>query len=381
MRIDLRKTAANLAYYSGMLKVSNAILNQIELKTDANGNIAFPIIRKRNSNNFQVLAYHRVNDDNNPFFPGVPTKVFEKWIKYLSRNFYILSIEEIVDIIKKDKMLPNNTLTITFDDGYRDNYTNVFNILKKYSISATIFLATGFIDTDKIPWFDKLRLAFKNTSKPYIELKSYTSKKLSLRSLDEKISALNKVTAILISLEESQRLKLFDEIIDELEANDMSELSDLMLTWEQIKEMHESGISFGSHTVTHPIMSKISIERAREELVESKRTIEENLGSPVISFAYPNGKKEDFHDGIKEVLKEAGYSCAFTTIFGVNDTWSDLYELRRGGPWEEYLPLFATKLNWYKFFSNRHSLTDKNKRGDESRAGTEPLPLRSKKAD
>ena len=122
-----------------------------------------------------------------------------------------------------------------------------------------------------------------------------------------------------------------------------------MLTWDHVRIMHENDISFGSHTVTHPILSRVPISRARTELCISKRVIEEKLGCPVKTFAYPNGKEEDFNETTKLLLKEAGYICALTTIFGTNECNQDLFALRRGQPWEKDLPTFAVKLQWYKF--------------------------------
>jgi peptidoglycan/xylan/chitin deacetylase (PgdA/CDA1 family) len=124
-----------------------------------------------------------------------------------------------------------------------------------------------------------------------------------------------------------------------------------MLTWDDVKLMHRHGISFGSHSVTHPILSRLTFGKARSEIQDSKRAIEEKLSSPVKTFAYPGGKKEDFNEATKAALIEAGYVCALTAIFGTNGVDQDRMELRRGTPWEEYLPTFATKLYWYRFCS------------------------------
>jgi peptidoglycan/xylan/chitin deacetylase (PgdA/CDA1 family) len=124
-----------------------------------------------------------------------------------------------------------------------------------------------------------------------------------------------------------------------------------MLTWDEVKVMHQRGVSFGSHTVTHPILSKISADEAKKEIDESKRIIEEKLRIPIRSFAYPNGRKEDFSEATKILLREAGYSCALTTIFGANESDQDLLELRRATPWERDIRAFRIKLNYYKFCS------------------------------
>ena len=98
------------------------------------------------------------------------------------------------------------------------------------------------------------------------------------------------------------------------------------LAWDQVKEMHQHGIEFGSHTRTHPMLSQISHDEARREIRESKRTIEEALGTPVHFFCYPRG---DFNDAVKRIVKEEGYLAACTTLPGLNDWTTDLFALRR----------------------------------------------------
>jgi len=118
--------------------------------------------------------------------------------------------------------------------------------------------------------------------------------------------------------------------------------------------MHRGGVSFGAHTVTHPILSRVSAERARWEIVESKREIEKQIGVTVSTFAYPNGRIGDFDASTKETLKAEGFQSAVTTVFGTNpcppERWDPL-ELRRGGPESCAGHLFAAKMNIQKLVS------------------------------
>ena len=121
-----------------------------------------------------------------------------------------------------------------------------------------------------------------------------------------------------------------------------------MLTWEQIRQMRKQGIDFGGHTVSHPFISNLTREQAVWEISECKRRIEEELQQPVAHFAYPSGREEDFGRTNKELVQAAGYRAAVTTIWGPNSPATDPLELRRGGPWEETVALFASKLDWYQ---------------------------------
>jgi peptidoglycan/xylan/chitin deacetylase (PgdA/CDA1 family) len=151
------------------------------------------------------------------------------------------------------------------------------------------------------------------------------------------------------SLGDDERSFWVDRLIEKLKVVDRRETSNLMLTWDDVRIMHKNGIAFGSHTTYHPILSRLSADKVRKEVYESKKILEDNLGAPVKTFAYPSGRKEDYNQTTKEILKEAGYTCALTSIFGANDCDQDPFELRRGTPWETYLPTFAVKINWYKY--------------------------------
>jgi peptidoglycan/xylan/chitin deacetylase (PgdA/CDA1 family) len=169
-----------------------------------------------------------------------------------------------------------------------------------------------------------------------------------MRNIREKLAAQQRVLQFLWSVPEGERAWRIDQLVDSLKARDCGG-DRLMLSWSEIGEMYRHGISFGSHTVTHPILSTLSDVRLRTEIVEPKGAIEGQLRCKVNAFAYPVGRSQDFDWRAKAILKEHGYRCAVTTIFGVNSARQDLFELRRGTPWERDLPSFAMKLAWYKF--------------------------------
>jgi peptidoglycan/xylan/chitin deacetylase (PgdA/CDA1 family) len=313
--------------------------------------MVFPFVKRRKTRNVQIFVYHRVNDELDPFFPAIPTGLFAKQMDYLASNFKVLSLEEAVERMKRQDV-PDNAVAVTFDDGYRDNFLNAFPVLQRLSIPATIFLATGAVDSRKVLWHDRMFSAFRETQVPFLDGFDSGSQRYPLRTLQEKVLVQREVLKFLRTLKDDERSCWIDRLIERLQVVDRKEVPHLMLTWDEVKIMHGSGISFGSHTATHPVLSKLSLDKAREEIYESKKAIEEKLGVAVKTFAYPSGNKEDYNEAAKNILKEAGYICALTAIFGTNENGRDLFELRRGTPWESYLPTFAVKLNWYKFHSH-----------------------------
>ena len=210
-----------------------------------------------------IIGYHCVKDESDSYLRPTSIADFDAQMQYLSKRYHPMSLEKVAQHIRSGEALPPRAIAVTFDDGYRDNYENAYPVLRKYEIPATIFLTTGFIGTGEIPAWDR---GF------------YTSEET------------------------------------------------LMLSWKQVREMGSDGISFGSHTLTHPLLSRIPRKRVEEELCLSKDIIEQQIGMPVTTFAYPSG---DFNSETKELVRESGYAAAVSVTAGHNGLHNDVYALRR----------------------------------------------------
>jgi peptidoglycan/xylan/chitin deacetylase (PgdA/CDA1 family) len=241
-------------------------------------------------------------------------------------------------------------IAITFDDGYEDNYRNAFPILERYGLPATVFLTTGSIDSGEPLWFEQLAGAVKTSSREFIDLEFDIPRRFALKTLSQRLRANSEIFRLLRQMDDCQRRERLAEVLRQLGPAPPSNSGlSRMLTWEQIRQMKAGGIDFGGHTVTHPFLSKVAPEQACWEISECKSRIEQELQKPVDYFAYPNGREEDFAKRNKELLRNAGYRAAMTTIWGINDCSTDPMELRRGSPWEEDPALFAFKLDWYQW--------------------------------
>ena len=121
-----------------------------------------------------------------------------------------------------------------------------------------------------------------------------------------------------------------------------------MFGWDDVHALRGLGCAIGAHTVSHPILSRMSTEEATREMVGPREAIEAGCGAAPRAFAYPNGQPEDYTDTTVRLVREAGFDCAVTTRFGMNGSATPRWELRRGGPSEHHLPTFALKLAWYR---------------------------------
>lgn len=296
----LKRLFATALFYSGGLFLFNKI---------------------RNAPGVKILAFHQVSNERfDPLFMKIRIEIFEDLIRYLKKNYTILPLREYFDRETYHKAIDKNSIVITFDDGYRDNYLNAYPILKKYNVPATLFLSAEAVNNNSFLWYDTIVSVFKNTRKNSIELRLPESKKYQLVSLKNKYLAIRDTIAYAKNLPPLERdafinslLKLFDE-----NRITKSKCSEMMLSWEMVKEMHETGITFGSHGLTHTRLINLSKEAIEKEVHASKKLIEEQGGAEALFFAYPNGQRDDFEEITEDILRSNSYLGACTLIKGEN---------------------------------------------------------------
>lgn len=267
--------------------------------------------RKITKSQIAILMYHRVSQRQDSWsLDSISPDGFERQMIHFCRNYDILSLNRLVEHIKQGDDLPEKALVITFDDGYKDNYRFVFPVLKKYDVPATIFLSTGNIGTGKLFWWDKVSYIIQHTNLDQLYLEELG--KFSIRSERERSHA---------NLIANDRLKMFpgemrDHLIDDLLTISDVEIPDdlgeeLILSWDEIREMSNYGIAFGAHTVNHPTLTNLPLEQAAWEIIQSKNDIERMIGHQVTEFSYPHG---DINADIAKLVEASGFACAVTIL-------------------------------------------------------------------
>lgn len=294
------------------------------------------IARQQQKSRLIILTYHSFTE--NKLFRllhSIPISHFERQLAFLMANYMIVSLSEGIHRLQSMNSNPMAMAAISIDDGFIDNYTLMFNILKKYQIPATIFIATDFIETGRPPWPTQIIEILEQTESQITEYPV----RLSLDSLHNKAKAVQILMDLWKHLPGEERFSFIIELRKHLRVQDSS-LSK-PLTWAQIAEMAEHNIEFGSHTVYHSILPALSEAVAMNELSASKAVMEERLGKPCTLFAYPNG---DWDEQSRELAGNAGYSAAVTQQCGMNGKDSDVHALKRIGiPHNETLGTFACR--------------------------------------
>jgi peptidoglycan/xylan/chitin deacetylase (PgdA/CDA1 family)/CelD/BcsL family acetyltransferase involved in cellulose biosynthesis len=345
----IQNTAAHCYLHFQLPRLTRPLRDRFRLSISRQGKWPRLSWDRRSEPSARILYYHRVNQENDPFFPAISTDLFEEEMRFVARHYNVVSLAELLERLETGSSEP--VVAITFDDGYQDNYQNAFPILKRYGLPATIFLATGSMDSREPLWFEQLAEGLKKTSREFIDLEMDLPRRFWMRTQEERLQSNNRIFGLLRSLPEAERQQWLSLILRQLDITCGGDRKDKMLTWDQVRLMKTQGIDFGGHTVTHPFLSMLTREQAAWEVSECKRRIEDELQLPVDHFAYPNGRDEDFGEWNKELIRSAGYRAAVTTIWGMNYRSTDRMELRRGGPWEADAAMFAYKLDWYQLLN------------------------------
>ena len=317
-----------------------------------------------------ILTYHRIVSDqmvrDEHIQPGmyVRGQSFEAHIAYLRKRFTIVSLDELLDLWRTNQLKSNQSYcVITFDDGWKDNYQFAFPVLMKYRVPATIFLATEFIGTARWFWPDQMMLLLEKG-------RQHTAGAADQQSFS---SALEEMVGVTLSAADGMfrrvetgapvdpnaiiefckgvEVSSIHQIIDRLSRALHMDLPThrVLLNWDEVREMAGKGVTFGSHSVSHRIMTQIPLSDVKMELIDSRKTMLEQGIKPVPVFCYPNG---NFDRDIQGLVRGSGYLAAVGCEVGLEpERPDDLFALKRISLHEDSsasLPLLAFALSGFR---------------------------------
>lgn len=295
------------------------------------------LFNNSDSKKIPILAYHRVYDiDNEDLFNhdlgliSASCDQFEWQVKYLKKYYTPITFHELDEIKKSKTKLPKNPVIITFDDGFIDNYINAYRILKENSMNAVFYVSTDYIGSSRLYWFDNIVHQIKCTEKNEITLNTI-NKVLNVSTEKDKNLSIDTVLGQAKIISDSERVKLVDELSIECAVNCRDNKSDhYPMSWSQVREISDNGCEIGSHSETHPILSKVSAVQLDAEIKGSKESIESYIDKPVISIAYPVGGKSAFNSDVINNVKQSGYKYGCSYVAGNNNLDNlDVLKLKR----------------------------------------------------
>jgi peptidoglycan/xylan/chitin deacetylase (PgdA/CDA1 family) len=292
-----------------------------------------------------VLFYHDVSAPDVTAAAGIPTAALypdpaepegvisagrlQRQLRYLKRRYRFASLSQAAARLARPGALREDLVVVTFDDGYAGNFEAALPVLREEGVPATVFVTTGFLDGGGL-WFDRARRLLTAALAAGRGLPGRQRRVLEAafgkwpgraRRLEWGVERLKRLGP------EARR-----RLLDELAAAGLPLGPPARpLSWNQVRTMAAMGIEIGCHTVSHPLLSQLPPAAQAEEIVGARDRLRQELGEAPTAFAYPNGTADDFTPATCEVLRDAGFDVACTTLRGANRPGCDPLRLRRIG--------------------------------------------------
>jgi len=301
-----------------------------------------------------VLIFHRVLPQVDPLFPDEMTAPrFDQVCGWLKNWFNVLPLDEAASRLKAGT-LPARAACITFDDGYADNHDVALPILQRHGLCATFFIATGYLNGGRM-WNDTIietvrqcddltviASAARQSMPPDFVIASAAKQSMPLASVATKQTIISALISQIKYLPPAERVARTEALA---QAAGVTPPSNLMMSSAQVKAMRQTGMQIGAHTVSHPILARLSAAQARQEIADSRAFLENLLGERVGLFAYPNGKPgEDYSPATVELVRSMGFDAAVSTTWGASKLGDDPLQIKRFTPWDTTRLRFGVRM-------------------------------------
>lgn len=281
---------------------------------------------------FRILTYHRFASH---LVPDVEIRLREQF-SFLKDHFHLVSMDEISEALVSGRPLRASSLAITVDDGYRDILTDAFPVASSLGIPFTVYLATGFVDRQCWMWWDQVEYCLKRTSQAELRARLSAGAAelvLPLEDLGQRARAVERLCEELKLVTNDDRIAFINglDVWTGVELPEQAPPEYAALSWDEARQLKSSGlVSFGGHTRSHPILSRIaSRDLLDEQICSSAESIEKELGYRPLHFAYPNGRSQDIGKDAMKAVQSCGFLTAVTTSRGLNRQNADRHSLKR----------------------------------------------------
>jgi peptidoglycan/xylan/chitin deacetylase (PgdA/CDA1 family) len=296
-----------------------------------------------------VLLYHRVAElDRDPQLLSVSPERFDEQMRMIARAYQPISLRYLASCVRHGG-IPSRAVVVTFDDGYEDNLTFAKPILERYKVPATVFVASGVVDSDREFYWDKLEDIFlSDRALPHrldITIGSKvmgwdfngetsgcgdTSWNALMPAVTQRQAAYLSLCDMLRPLPANQQQSLIDELCRWANISASARPTHRAMTAEQVCLLAEGGlIEIGAHTVDHPILATLTPGEQRRQVLESKLELERMIDQPVLSFSYPYGTRSSYTPETEAAVRSAEYECACSNFPGTANRGTDPLQLPR----------------------------------------------------
>jgi peptidoglycan/xylan/chitin deacetylase (PgdA/CDA1 family) len=287
-----------------------------------------------------VFMLHRFQDAERGI-AGCDVSHLRRALAYLIKNNYeFVSLIDLFDRLAGKGPQPSGAVAFTIDDGYIDQATIAAPIFAEFGCPVTTFVSTGFLDGKLWFWWDQIAHVFVHTTRRSVQVRmGDTVLDYRWENEDQRIRAQAEFTAACKVVPDSQRLAAIAQLAQsaEVEIPNTPTPHCAPMSWEDVRACEKVGMSFGPHTVTHPVLSRTTHEEADYEITESWARLCAEAQSPVPVFCYPNGGWGDFGEREVAVLRRLGFLGAvvgepgYANALAFQRSQDDRFKVRRFG--------------------------------------------------
>ena len=276
------------------------------------------------SDRLLILCYHSVIPDDACSSriqlddSAVSVSEFKRHLELVLKRYRPCSLDDLLASVESGRSSNTPRVLITFDDGFRNNYDHAAPILQRLGVPAIFSVTTGYIGGSRILWPNELVRRIFYWPEPDVPLPGIPGAPVQLYRLPDntaaRVAAADRIREGCKKLshqaagEYLQLLRSKPSLMDEYEDPELN----AFMSWENVRSLAHQGFSIASHTVDHPILTRISSEDAGRELRESKSRIEKELGIECPCFVYPNGCAGSYSAELMNQCQRAGYRIALT---------------------------------------------------------------------
>ena len=261
-----------------------------------------------------ILNYHRIGDGRESPYDrelwSADEEAFDAQMACLARHCDVISPGDIDTVAGRR----GRHVLVTFDDGYIDNYHAAFPILRARGVPATFFISTGFIDRPRLPWWDEIAWRVRSTAQTRLDLRPWLPVPLALGEARE--DQIHAVLCAYKSLQADDAVQLMARLRETTGQATPERVDGLWMDWDMIREMGAAGMTIGGHTVDHPVLARLPVERQCEEVEGCAARIRAETGRPMEYFAYPVGSPWAFDADTRACMEAAGVRRAFSYYGG-----------------------------------------------------------------
>lgn len=293
--------------------------------------------QERKGDEITILLYHGVTKEDSYGIENYSAKhindnTFARQMKYISENCSPISIDDYLSSYLNNLTLPKNSVIVSFDDGFRNNYTTAAPILEEFQIPAVFYISSGIVNTDIMFWVDILEDCLNHSQAKNIEIDLEKKFSFSLLNDSQKIHALDKIKAFCksASYEEMQRVVQQVESKCGVQSSVENSKNYEKIKWNELSELNQNDLfTIGGHSLYHVILSQLDIKRLDIEIRSSIDLLNINLGTEIVHYSYPEGKKNHFNSAVINCLKKYNIICCPTAEPGLNPKNTNPFFLKR----------------------------------------------------